>query len=924
MTKLNRPINNIIEHLQERTKELNCLYKIEELLSNPDSSLEKIFTDVIDSITKAWQYPDVCQARILYGDLKFESPYFTETLWMQGANIIALEKVVGEIQVCYIEKMPPAEEGPFLKEERKLLNTIAERLGHFIMYQHLKHLHKEWEVVRDRLHKKEKNQWKVILDILGSTDQNLYKSISRKMLNYLCWNGIKEAGSLLQQFGLNYKSNEDELLMDPNRPLQKEDLPNFLEISDEIFKIAADHLSEKEILSCIQNWIKEDESSFLVNVLESFDTSLAEISDALELFYHNNPEGIELTPATEKGIRVSLIYRFFTEQLQFINIAKNFVEIHDFYDLIQRIIFTQKSHGKLGGKSAGLFLASQIIKKSRDHSELLNNIKFPRTWYMTSDNLLKFIRFNNLEDLFNQKYKDIDQVRQEYPHIVQIFKHSYFQPEIIKSLSTALDDFGDCPLIVRSSSLLEDRMGAAFSGKYKSLFLANQGSKKERLDALMDAIAEVYASTFSPDPIEYRSEKGLLDFHEEMGIMIQEVVGKKVGHYFLPAYAGVAFNKNEFRWSERIKRDDGLIRIVPGLGTRAVDRLSDDYPILIAPGQPNLRVNVSIEEIIRYSPKNIDVINLKTNTFETIRINDLLRQFGDEYPYINQIVSIYKHDHIQKPTGLGIDFENDSLVVTLEGLITNKTFVKQVSTLMLLLQEKFGMSVDIEFASDGQNFYLLQCRPQCYSDDSKPVPIPKDISKHKIIFSANRYVSNGIVPDITHIVYVDPENYNLLTNISELTQVGRAIGKLNTLLPKRKFILMGPGRWGSRGDIKLGINITYSDINNTAVLIEMARKKGNYLPELSFGTHFFQDLVESSIRYIPLYPDNAGIIFNEKFLLSSYNILPELLPEFTSMSNIIHVINVPKVTNGMVLRILMNADLDEAVGFLAPVDSKLV
>ncbi len=127
----------------------------------------------------------------------------------------------------------------------------------------------------------------------------------------------------------------------------------------------------------------------------------------------------------------------------------------------------------------------------------------------------------------------------------------------------------------------------------------------------MDAIAEVYASIFSPDPIEYRIEHGMIDFNEEMGILIQEVVGKKVGHYFMPAFAGVAFSRNEFRWSQRIRREDGLVRMVPGLGTRAVDRFSDDYPILVAPGQPNLRVNVTIDEKIHYSPKKIDVINFR-------------------------------------------------------------------------------------------------------------------------------------------------------------------------------------------------------------------------------------------------------------------------------------------------------------------------
>ncbi|HEX9971107.1 MAG TPA: PEP/pyruvate-binding domain-containing protein [bacterium] len=916
MNNITKPIKTIVDDLQERAKELNCLYKIEELLSNPEIPLENIIRGIVDAIPSGWQYPDICQARIVFEDMKIEAPNFKETPWMQTAKIAVQDRVIGKIEVCYTEKAPYAKGSPFLKEEHKLLNTIAGRLGHFIMFKHFKQKHQNWETATQKIDYKEKDKWKIILDVLNSTDKNLYKSISRKMLNYLCWNGIEEAESLFQRIGFSNKNDNDEPIEDSNRPLQKEEPPDFLKLSDEIFKIASDHLSVKEILSNVQNWIKEDKSSFLVNVLENFETSVAEISDVLERFFHANPDGIELNPATEKGVKVSLIRRFFTEQLQFIVIAKNFIEIRDFYELLHRIIFTPKSHGKLGGKSAGLFLASKMITKFAEQYDFLKDIKFPKTWYMTSDIPLKFIRFNNLEDVFNQKYKNIDQVRQEYPNIVQIFKHSYFPPEIMQALSNALDDFGQLPLIVRSSSLLEDRVGAAFSGKYKSLFLANQGTKRERLEALMDAVAEVYASTFSPDPIEYRSEKGLLDFHEEMGIMIQEVVGTKVGDYFLPSFAGVAFSKNEFRWSDRIKREDGLIRVVPGLGTRAVDRVSDDYPILIAPGQPNLRVNVSIEEIARYSPRNIDVINLKSNTFETIRISDLLKKSGDEYPGINQIVSIIDHDHIRKPSGLGIDFEKDELIATLDGLITATPFVSQLRNLLLFLQDKFEIPIDIEFASDGKHFYLLQCRAQSYSEDSAPMPIPKDIPDTKIVFTANRHISNGKVPEITHIVYVDPEGYNQLSSIAELTQVGRAIGKLNKILPKRKFILMGPGRWGSRGDIKLGVNVTYSDISNTAVLIEIARKKGNYLPDLSFGTHFFQDLVESSIRYLPLYPDDAGIVFNENFLKNSQNTLSKLLPEYSSLSNTIHVIDVAKVTNGMMLSIAMNADLDKAVGFL--------
>ena len=119
--------------------------------------------------------------------------------------------------------------------------------------------------------------------------------------------------------------------------------------------------------------------------------------------------------------------------------------------------------------------------------------------------------------------------------------------------------------------------------------------------------------------------------------------------------------------------------------------------------------------------------------------------------------------------------------------------------------------------------------------------------------------------DIEYLVYVDPAEYDSLPTMEELIQVGRTIGELNSKLPRQKFILMGPGRWGSRGDIKLGVRVGYSDINNTAMLIEVAKKKKDYVPEVSFGTHFFQDLVEARIRYLPLYPDEKNMVFNEKF-----------------------------------------------------------
>jgi pyruvate,water dikinase len=904
----------MLHALQERAKELNCLYRVGELLAQPDRPIQEVLQSIIEVLPPGWQYPPECQARIVFEGQAIESSEYLATPWRQKADIIVQGEVVGAIEISYRNEMPKADEGPFLKEERKLIDTVAERIASAVTQRRLKAAFEAWTAADGS--PVTQGEWRVVLEFLRDTDPALLRRISRKLINHLSWSGVVEAKELLQRrtrvFGAAGEISPDE-----NRPLPQDATGIPADLTTEAFQIAAEHMSESEILDSVTRWIKEDKCGFLVVALENQDTPLGEIMESIERYRHIGIEEDELSLYTQKGLRASLIRRFFSENLDFINVAKEFIGVKDYYDLLGKVVLPPGCHGKLGGKSAGLFLAKKIIEKSPEASPALREVKVPRTWYLTSDWIQNFVHHNELEDVLNRKYMEIDQVRQEYPHLVSLFKRSSFPSEFAKGLAVALEDLGDVPLIVRSSSLLEDRPGSAFSGKYKSLFLGNRGTREERLAALMDAVAEVYASIFGPDPTEYRAERGLLDVHEEMGIMIQEVVGRAVGTYFLPACSGVAFSNNEFRWSARIRRTDSLIRLVPGLGTRAVDRVADDYPILIAPGQPNLRVNVTPDEVLKYSPKRIDLINLATNAFETVDVSRLLSYDGNRYPRIRDLVSIVNNDRIEQVIGPLPDFRTQDVVFTFEGLIRKTPFVACIREMLSLLQAKLGTPVDVEFAYDGLDLYLLQCRPQSFGGDAVPTPIPQNLPADKVIFSANHFVSNGKVPDVTHIVYVDPEGYSALPDEATMREVGRAVGRLNKLLPKRQFIMIGPGRWGSRGDIKLGVPVTYSDINNTAVLIEVARQRGNYLPELSFGTHFFQDLVEASIRYLPLFPDDLATAFNELFLQRSRNVLPELLPEFSHLQDTLRVIDVPLETNGDILRVLMNADLDQAVAYLA-------
>ncbi|MBW2731627.1 MAG: nucleotidyltransferase domain-containing protein [Deltaproteobacteria bacterium] len=899
----------LLTALQERAKELNCLYVIEDILNRSwDVPLPDVLRRVAEILPSGWQYPEICTAAIRIDKQRYGSVGYRRGEWQLVASIESEGEVLGQVEVHYTEARPQSDIGPFLREEERLLKTIGDRLAHVLLFRRMRAIRETTEHPAIGM-----ADWREPLRLLRRSHRDLYRRSARKMLHHLCRIGIPEAQRLLSQTAELSADETGEV----NEPGEKRWMDPSLLLSERPFEIAAEQMTSNEILARVEQWILEDRVGDLIKVIDSRRSSTQEVADAIRRFRQQGVDEEQLPISAKNGLRASLIRRLLSDHPLYMRSAKEVLSLDDFEYLLDRMILPRESRGKLGGKGAGLFLANRILATRDDMRGRWGDLRMPRTWYLATDGLTRFIEHNDLQDVLEQKYRDIAEVRHQYRNVVQMFKHSKLSSEVIHGLSSALDDLGEVPLVVRSSSLLEDSYGTSFSGKYKSLFLANQGTKRERLAALADAIAEIYASTFSPDAIAYRAERDLTDYHEEMGVLIQEVVGKRVGEFFFPSFAGVAFSHNEFRWSPRISRKDGLIRLVPGLGTRAVDRLGDDYPVLLVPAKPKLRANASVDEVVRYAPRKLDAINLDARHFETVDIDEFLRKYGDEFEALDRVFSIYEApDTLRQPSRMLCDPRKDRLVVTFEGLVSKTPFVERIHGIMQALQDALQTPVDIEFASDGDKLYLLQCRPQSNVEECAPAPIPSDVDESRIIFSANRHVSNGNLPNITHIVYVDPERYGALATREQMLRVGQAVGALNKMLPKRQFVLMGPGRWGSRGDVKLGVSVTYADISNTAMLVEIARKKGNYVPDLSFGTHFFQDLVESRIRYLPLYPDEEGVDFNERFLRSATNLLPELSAEFADVSEVLRVIDVPAAANGRILRVLLNADLDKALALL--------
>ena len=936
--KHNESMNgNMMRELKERVKELNCFYQITRIVNDSKLSIEEALQKIVELIPQAWQFPDITCVRIVLDKRKeFKTENFKKTKWMLESNLVADEKKIGILEIYYLEEKPITDEGAFLKEERRLIGAISAVVGKFIEERRIK---EELDQQRRRLDLVEKimkaeekeaedkskipgkkHDWEVILDLLVKTDPRTLLRITRKMTYYLYRIENEKVTNLLNKIAPSIDSDSSAIdWRGIHMPNQRQDIDALVTIQKEIFEIAKESIPAEDISNLFADWMKQDKARPLLLQSQKTGIPLVEIAAELNRFFDQPDAEITISPEDQMSIKTALIRRFFTERLEYVNVAKMFFDVADFDFLLEHVVGPAQGTGKLGGKSSGVLLAEKIIKEEMKKDDVLKDIAFPESWYLTSDSILSFIHYNDLDEVSHVKYLDPIEIRQEQPFLEQIFKHSSFPYEIVEGLRRIILDFKDRPIIVRSSSLLEDNFGYAFSGKYKSLFVPNLGTEEERLHAIMDAIAEVYASTFSPDPIEYRRERGLLDFNEEMGILIQEVVGTQVGSYYMPTYAGVAFSRNEFRWSPRISREDGMIRIVPGLGTRAVDRMGNDYPILISPKRPNLQVNPLVEERIKYSPRFMDLINLETGMIETTDAVKFFREHADEFPKLSDIISIHESGRLNPPNVL-FNPEKADMVVTFSNLFEKSDFLEKIKRILFLLEEKISTPVDVEFACDGKNLYILQCRPQSQSTGIERKPVPKDIPEDRKLFSTKKYVTTAQIENIEYIVYVVPEEYTNLTKREQMQKVAKIISELNAKLPKRKFILMGPGRWGSKGDIKLGVPVRYGDINNTTMILEIAKEKGGYIPELSFGTHFFQDLVESNIRYLPLYPDQGEDLFNEKLLLESDNKLTDVLPSYKNFEDVVRVVKVSEVIPGGTLAVVMDGEANEALAYLKPAD----
>lgn len=579
-----------------------------------------------------------------------------------------------------------------------------------------------------------------------------------------------------------------------------------------------------------------------------------------------------------REIKVALIRKLISDQLAYINLAKEWLTFSDLENIYRRRV----GLGRIGGKSAGLILANRILQDVGDET-IRTHIHTPESFYLGSDLIYIFMAMNGLMHWNNQKYSPEESIRNEYAQIQQEFEKGTFPPEILSDLQQILEKIGNKPLIVRSSSQLEDNFGTSFAGKYDSFFCPNQDTPGNNLTNLVHAIAKTYASTLKPDALLYRRSKGLQDYDERMAILIQVVEGSAFGDYYLPFASGVAFGRNLYRWAPQIRREAGFTRLVWGLGTRAVDRVGNDYPHLVALSHPLLQPDDSPESIRYYSQQFVDLIDLINNSMKTLPIKEVLTP---EYPEIRYLVQKEEDGFFSTPRSRVLVADIHKMAITFDELLRRTTFAELLARILHLLDERYRLPVDMEYTVELRNMdsakpdvhiTLLQCRPQSRMINLTSASLPKDLPVERIAFRTNFMVPQGYLPDIQHVLFVPPEEYHKLTKPNAFVSLTRAIQELNKRLTDKKFICVGPGRWGTTNS-ELGVYVTYADIFHSAALVELSGKNVGVAPEPSLGTHFFQDLMEAQIYPLSINLDNSEAIFNRDFFYNTPNHLKDFLP----------------------------------------------
>ena len=601
-------------------------------------------------------------------------------------------------------------------------------------------------------------------------------------------------------------------------------------------------------------------------------------------------------PGRGKDVYDTLVKMIVSRDPGMQRLLSRYLTLQDILDVRKRMIGT----GLIGGKTVGMLLSRAIVKRADAHfADLLEEHD---SFFVGSDVFYDFLVRSGVWWV-RQKQRDpatfLDGAEQARRRIIT----GEFQPHILRQFEEMLDYFGQSPFIVRSSSLLEDNYGHSFAGKYESIYCANQGPRERRMQDLLAAIRAIYASSMSEKALRYRADRGMLDRDEQMALLIMRVSGAMYGRHFYPQMAGVGFSFNPYAWAPEIDPKAGVVRLVFGLGTRAVNRSDDDYTRIVALNAPEKRPEANFDEVAQYAQRRMDYLDLEANQLVSDYFLDVVR--GDEgFP-----VEMFASSDSAQPSRAA----KPNWVLTFDRLLSRTDFVKDLREMLGTLQTAYNHPVDIEFTANfvGDSQYkinLLQCRPlQVQGAEVSELPEVKVRKEDIVIAARGAVIGHSRFNRIDRFVYVSPSLYGRLP-LHERHEVARLLGEINRARGEGigMVMMLGPGRWGTSSP-HLGIPVTFSAINRVGILCEVVAMHENLVPDVSLGTHFLNELVERNVLYLALFPAQGDNFLNRDFFENSPSRLLDLVPGAARLDGVVRVIDAARVAEGAAIRITADA-----------------
>lgn len=521
--------------------------------------------------------------------------------------------------------------------------------------------------------------------------------------------------------------------------------------------------------------------------------------------------------------------------------------------VIEENVILQMQEGSLGGKGRGLAFFNALLA-TIDFSTLVKGMRLgiPSTAVIGSVEYEEFIFTNNLYEIIDSRVSDEEVTKR------------FLAAELSEKLRGQLFNYLNSikrPLAVRSSGLLEDSQTQPFAGIYRTYMLPNNSpSIKERFSQLEQAVKLVFSSVFRKETKVYLENLNFRVEEERMAVIIQEVVGNWYGSYYYPHLSGVAQSHNYYPITG-VSASDGVAAVAVGLGQFVVEgerayRFCPKYPLIQFMAQEDyLKYTQTSFYALDCSYRSID---LSEGEYSTLAKLDIEQAEKDgTLAYSASVWDAADHrirDTLSIPGPRVVNFSN---------LLRNPgTPLPETLLEILDLSEKaLGTPVEIEFAmnlpSDGQElpvFYLLQARPLFYQRADISKDRDPDTKGRSVLYSS-KAMGNGIVKTIRDILFIPPEKFSL----HDTLKIQREVEKLNEEFKDKgeQFILIGPGRWGSR-DRFLGVPVTWSQISNVKLIVEYGLPE--FHPEPSQGTHFFHLILSMGIGYVTI-PYGSGDSF---------------------------------------------------------------